>query len=218
MKQRTWLTALLALLTAVFILTASIALPILVRPFYSAHIEPLGLEDYGLTRAQIMEAYNETLDYLVGRSDHYSAGSLPFSPDGADHFRDVRGLFLLDLWAALLSGCALLAWAVFGRRSPLRPGRPFGRGFLFWGGAGLAGVLLLVGGLAALDFDRAFTLFHTLFFPGRDNWLFDWRTDPIILLLPQTFFRSCAILILAAVLLACTACILFDLYRKEHDD
>lgn len=218
MKQRTWLTALLALLTAVFILTASIALPILVRPFYYAHIGPLGLEDYGLTRVQITEAYDETLDYLIGCTDAYSAGVLPFSPDGAEHFRDVRGLFLLDLWAAGISGLLLLIWALVGRRCPLQPVRPLGRGFLFWGCADLAVGLLLVGGLAAADFNRAFTLFHTLFFPGKDNWLFDWRTDPIILFLPQTFFRNCAIFILAAVLLGCSACILYDLCRKKDND
>ena len=58
---------------------------------------------------------------------------------------------------------------------------------------------MIVGGLAALDFDRAFTVFHTIFFPGKDNWLFDPMTDPVILILPEAFFRSCAILILAAV-------------------
>lgn len=218
MKQRTWLTALLALLTAVFILTASIALPILVRPFYYAHIGPLGLEDYGLTRVQITEAYDETLDYLIGRTDTYSAGVLPFSPDGAEHFRDVRTLFLLDLWAAGISGLLLLIWALVGRRCPLQPVRPLGRGWLFWGCADLAVGLLLVGGLAAADFDRAFTLFHKLFFPGKANWLFDWRADPIILFLPQTFFRNCAIFILAAVLLGCSACILYDFCRKKDND
>ena len=216
MKQSRPLTALLAVLTAVFILTAAVALPILARPFYYAHIGPLGLEEYGLTRAQITAAYDETLDYLTGRSDTYSAGLLPFSPDGADHFRDVRVLFLLDLWAAVLSGAALLLWAALRRRCPLRPARPLGRGWLFWGSTGLAVGLLLVGGLAALDFDRAFRVFHTLFFPGKDNWIFDWRTDPIILLLPQAFFRSCAILILAAVLSACAACIICDCARKKQ--
>ena len=71
----------------------------------------------------------------------------------------------------------------------------------FWAGCGLGGALAIVGVLAALDFDRAFTVFHSIFFPGKDNWLFDPATDPVILILPEAFFRSCAILILAAVLL-----------------
>jgi integral membrane protein (TIGR01906 family) len=57
-----------------------------------------------------------------------------------------------------------------------------------------------VGGLAALDFNRAFVIFHHIFFPGKDNWMFDPRTDEIILVLPQEFFRNCAILIGAGLL------------------
>ena len=54
---------------------------------------------------------------------------------------------------------------------------------------------IMIGALAALDFDRAFVVFHSIFFPGKTNWLFDWHADQIIRVLPQAFFRNCAILI-----------------------
>ena len=54
---------------------------------------------------------------------------------------------------------------------------------------------MAIGALAALDFDRAFVIFHSIFFPGKTNWVFDWYADPIIRVLPQVFFRNCAILI-----------------------
>ena len=76
--------------------------------------------------------------------------------------------------------------------------------------AGLGGAFLIVGGLAALDFDRAFTVFHTIFFPGKTNWLFDPDTDQIINILPETFFMDCAILILAVLVIGCAALILAD--------
>ena len=85
-----------------------------------------------------------------------------------------------------------------------------GRGPGFWAASGLGAVFLTVGGLAALDFDRAFTIFHALFFPGKDNWIFDWRTDPIILFLPQAFFRNCALLILALLLFWCAVLLWAD--------
>ena len=75
---------------------------------------------------------------------------------------------------------------------------------------------LLVGALAELDFGRAFVLFHALFFPGKDNWLFDPRVDQIINILPQEFFRSCAILILALLALGCAVLILWDILRRKH--
>lgn len=57
--------------------------------------------------------------------------------------------------------------------------------------------------MAALDFDRAFTVFHSIFFPGKDNWLFDPVTDPVILILPEAFFRNCAIAIVTVLLTVC---------------
>ena len=72
--------------------------------------------------------------------------------------------------------------------------------------------------LAASDFDAAFVIFHKIFFPGKENWLFDYNTDEIIRVLPQVFFRNCAIAIVALILLGCTALIVYDFlrYRKKE--
>ena len=61
----------------------------------------------------------------------------------------------------------------------------------------------LIALLAALNFDGAFTVFHSIFFPGKDNWLFDPVTDPVILILPEAFFRNCAIAIVTVLLTVC---------------
>ena len=73
-----------------------------------------------------------------------------------------------------------------------------------------------MGGLAALNFDRAFVVFHSIFFPGKDNWMFDWQSDPIILFLPQDFFRNCAILILVLLLVWCVALLAADIWAKKR--
>lgn len=211
MKQSKLLSVILALLTALAVLTGAIAVPILCRPFYYAQIGPLGLEEYtGLTGGQIRQAYDEVLDYCIGLTDRFSSGILPYSDSGASHFADVRGLFLLDLGVLAVSLIALAAVILLLRRR-VRPCPLLGRGPGFWGACGLGAVFLVIGGLAALDFDRAFTLFHTLFFPGKTNWIFDWRTDPVILILPQEFFRNCALLILVLMLVWCAVLIAADL-------
>lgn len=204
-------TVFMAVIIALALLAGSIAAPILCRPFYYAHIGPLRLEERtGLTEAEIKTAFDEMMDYCVGGED-FSTGVLKWSESGKSHFTDVRFLFRLDL--SLLS-CALglliaLGLLVYlGRQLP----KPIlGRGPAFWAGAGLAAVFAVVGALAALDFDRAFVVFHALFFPGKDNWLFDPNADQIINILPQEFFRNCAILVLALLLTGCAALILFDL-------
>ena len=57
MKQSKLLTLLLAVAAAAVLLSGAIAVPILCRPFYYAHIDPLQLEEAtGYTRAEIKTA------------------------------------------------------------------------------------------------------------------------------------------------------------------
>ena len=211
MKESKLLSLALAVVLALGVLSGAVAVPILCRTFYYAQIGPLGLEEYtGLNEQVIREAYDDVLDYCTGKTDTFSAGLLPFSESGESHFADVRGLFLLDLRVLAVSLGALVVLLLFARWRRLRPRRFLGGGPGFWGAAGLGGAFLIIGGLAALDFDRAFVVFHTLFFPGKDNWIFDWRTDPVILILPQDFFRNCAILVLLLLLVWCAALIVLD--------
>ena len=212
MRSSKALCILSALATALLVLSASVAAPILCRPFYYAHIAPLDLTRYGLPVEEIRRAYGEMLDYCLGLRPDFAAGVLPASPEGTAHFADVRALFLLNLGVLVLSALALAVLFAMGRRNKLVPDAPLGHGPGFWAAVGLAALFLTVGGLAALDFQRAFVVFHTLFFPGKTNWLFDWRTDPIILFLPEVFFRNCALLILALLVFWCAVLIAADLW------
>ena len=165
---------------------------------------------------QIKEAFNQVMDYCLGLRPDFAAGVLPFSQSGASHFADVRVLFVLDLVVAVVSLAALLVLFVLSRKCRLTPAPLLGHGPGFWAAIGLGAVFLVVGAVAATNFERAFVVFHSLFFPGKTNWLFDWRTDPIILLLPETFFRNCAILILALLIFWCVVLIAADLLAQRR--
>lgn len=215
MKTSKPLAVVLAAAAALALFTGAVAAPILCRPFYYAHIGPLRLvERTGYTEEEIRTAFDEMLDYCLG-GEEFSTGALKWSESGKSHFTDVRFLFLLDLQVLACSLGLLAASAVLARRGRQRPARLLGRGPAFWAGAGLGAACLIVAALAALDFDRAFRVFHTLFFPGKDNWLFDPARDQIITILPQAYFRDCAILILAILALGCAALIAFDLAQKR---
>lgn len=217
MKPSKLLSLFTGVFTALLVLSASIAVPLLCRPFYYAHIEALNLDGYtGLRVEQIKEAFDQVMDYCLGLRPDFAAGVLPFSESGASHFADVRVLFLLDLWVALISLVALVILFIISRRKKLTPAPLLGHGPGFWAAIGLGGLFLIVGGLAATNFERAFVVFHSLFFPGKTNWLFDWRTDPIILLLPEDFFRNCAILILALLIFWCVILIVADLLAQHR--
>lgn len=216
MKTSKPLSVILSVLIALVVLTGSVAVPLLCRSFYYAHIGPMGLEDYGLPRGEIERAYNEMMDFCLGKREDFAAGALAFSQSGADHFADVRGLFLLNLRALKAAAALLLGAFVLCKVNHVRPHRFLDRGPGFWAAAGLGAAFLTVGGLAALNFDRAFVVFHSIFFPGKDNWMFDWQRDPIILFLPQDFFRNCAILILVLLLVWCVALLAADIWAKKR--
>ena len=200
-----------AVLMALVILSGAIAVPILFRPFYWWHIGPFGILEYmGLTVAQIKEAYGEMLNYCMGISNTFSVGVLPFSESGAAHFADVRNLFILDLAVLAVSSIGLVILCYVNRKKMLRlAGHTPG----FWSAIGLGASFLIVGGLVAIDFEKAFTVFHKIFFPGKDNWVFDSVEDPVINMLPAEFFGNCAILIFAVILLSCIGLLLYD--RKK---
>lgn len=217
MKPSKLLSLFTGVFTALLVLSASIAVPLLCRPFYYAHIQALNLDGYtGLSVEQIKEAFDQVMDYCLGLRPDFAAGVLPFSESGASHFADVRVLFLLDLWVAVISLAALVILFIISRRKKLTPAPLLGHGPGFWAAIGLGGLFLIVGGLAATNFERAFVIFHSLFFPGKTNWLFDWRTDPIILLLPEDFFRNCAILILTLLIFWCVILIVADLLAQHR--
>lgn len=198
-----------------FVLSASIAVPLLCRPFYYAHVALLDLSaQTPWSAAEIRSAFDEMMDFCIFGTP-FGTGVLRWSESGMSHFADCAKLFRLDFLVLALSALTLLV-CFFLRRRGLRPVRPLGRGSAFWAGSVLAVVFLVIGVLAALNFNAAFVVFHRLFFPGKDNWLFDPAADQIILILPQIFFRNCAILIVVLLFLGCILCIVWDLLHDER--
>lgn len=177
-----------------FLLTASIGLPIYIRPFYYAHIDAYELaERSGFTETEIRQAYDEVLDYLTLPGKKFGTGVMACSHEAEHHFADCRVLF--DLNAVVLAGSAAVLLVLLLMRKRWGPYRLGKRSAAFWAAALALAAPMIIGALAAIDFDRAFMIFHSIFFPGKTNWIFDWYADQIIRVLPQEFFRNCAILI-----------------------
>lgn len=177
-----------------FLLTASIGLPIYIRPFYYAHIDAYELEQRsGFTEPEIRQAYDEVLDYLTLPGKQFGTGVMACSHEAEHHFADCRVLFELNTVVLMGSGAVLVLLLLMRRKwGPYRLGK---RSAAFWAAVLALAAPMIIGALAAIDFDRAFVIFHSIFFPGKTNWIFDWNADQIIRVLPQAFFRNCAILI-----------------------
>ena len=208
-------SVLTSIATALAVLTGAIAAPLLLRPFYAWHIGPLHLDGVlGLGRSEILAAYDDVMDYCLGLRSNFAAGVLPYSTTGAAHFADVRALFLLDLSVLAASLVVLAGLAIWRKKAGFRNYRFCSHSPGFWSACGLGTVFLLIGLLATINFHRAFTAFHTVFFPGKSNWIFHVGTDPIILL-PQDYFRNCALLILGTLLLLCGLLVWWDFRENK---
>jgi len=145
--------------------------------------------------AQDHAAYaREITDYLKGASEAPAF----FNARERAHMADVRALVLLAKTLLLCAAAAAVPLGVITIRSGLR--RVARRALL----ASVSAVVLLTA-YGAFDFGGLFTLFHQAAF-SNDLWMLDPRTDMLIRLMPEPFFRayalSCALvfLFLCAVL------------------
>lgn len=191
MKPSKVLSVLSSLLLALFLLTAAISFPILCRPFYYAQIDSLNLvETTGWDEETIRGAYDQVMDYLVGNAP-FGTGALKWSESGKAHFADCRILFRLDFILLGATAGGLLLLDALRRTGRIFLYRFCGRGPAFWALVGMSAIFLALLCWALADFEGLFTAFHTVFFPGKTNWIFDWRIDQIILILPEAFWARC---------------------------
>ena len=218
---------LLYLITSVFIglfiLSASIACPILIRGLYYHQIESLDLvERSGYSEETIREAFDEMMDYCTkgGESSGmtFGTGTLKWSEPGKAHFDDVERLFSLDFTLLKISAVILILFIAHRFVLNKDDRIALGRGPLFWGPTGLLAAITVIGISAIIDFDKFFVRFHHVFFPGKENWIFDDRYDEIIKILPEDVFMNFAIVIGALVLILCVLCIVLDFVVKRPEN
>ena len=180
---------------ALFLITGAVAVPTLWRGFYYGQIGALSLPSRtGFSPEVIRGAFDAVMDYLV-KGAPFGTGELAWSQSGMAHFADCKFLFHLDFRVLAVTAVLLLVILLLTWTKKLRLHRFCGRGPCFWAFAVMTAAVLAFGLWGLLDFESLFTAFHTAFFPGKTNWVFDWRTDQIILILPEDFWARAAALV-----------------------
>ena len=171
------------------VLSASIAFTINFTPLYSFDIDYLNIEQMtGLSKDIILDNYRILMQYLnLPWITELKMPDFPASESGLFHFYEVKQLFLLDY--AIL-GVSAVVTGLFLRMVKKEQG--------YWRMMNPLR-LMIAAPLSALaiifmNFDRLFVAFHGVIF-NNDAWIFDARTDPIILALPQDFFMHCFVLV-----------------------
>ncbi len=193
--RRTAAAWLVALLLLIWLICLAIALTVWCRPLYYWDIEHLHIpEQAGLSLETVRENYDALIDYnLLISPDTLTFPDFPMSTSGRTHFAEVKRIFVAAQWIALI-GAGIFLLACLRVRSDIWY-RALGYAGWLAGGA-----VLLVGGTVLVSWDTAFTLMHKLLF-RNDYWIFDAATDPVITILPDTFFLHCGVMILLLVAL-----------------
>ena len=207
-------TLVYALSFIVLVVTFSIAIPILWRDFYFFHIDLLNItEATGYSKSDLIMSFNELMDSLVFYKP-FSEGVFDYSISGMNHFLDCRILFTLDLVALPISFIIFLVYIILIKLNFIKVYRIKGMSILFYASFVPIVVLGALAIFALIDVNSAYAFFHAVLFPGKDNWVFNPYTDPIINALPEQFFLDCGILIFGVMLLILLAVIIFNIVRK----
>ena len=175
-----------------------LSLSILLTIYLAWIVYPLEIKWFSLTDRVYLKS--ETIKYNFHILMNYLTN--PFSqvlemPDfrssaaGLHHFAVVKDLFHLVQLVALVT---LPSFYVFVNKIVKK-------GFLSLYRKSLLALVvfpLLIGlGGVLIGFDQFFTLFHQILFVGDDTWLFDPSKDPVIMILPETFFLHAFLLFFA---------------------
>ena len=212
-------TALFGLAVFLFIITFSIALPIYCRFFYYLHINALELPaQSGVDYNSIKAAYDEVLNYLTLPNAPFGTGVFRYSADGAAHFADCKVLFNLNAIVLICSSLTIWPLFILDKKGVLKLYRPKGFSVAFFSAIAIFIVFFVLAIVVAIDFDAAFTTFHHLFFPGKDNWTFNSYYDQIITVLPQQFFMNCAILIVSSIIVISLSIIAVNLVKRQKNN
>ena len=168
-----------------FLLSLSILLTIyLTWIFYPLEIEWLNLTDRVYLKPETIQYnFHILMNYLTNPfSQVLQMPDFRSSTSGLHHFAVVKNLFRFVQLVALVT---LPSFYFFANKIVKK-------GFLSLFCKSLLALVvlpLLIGlGGVLIGFDQFFTLFHQILFVGDDTWLFDPAKDPVILILPETFF------------------------------
>ena len=192
----------MALVCVVFIICLSVTLTVMFRPIYYFDMNYLEIgQAYGIPAEICRLNYDVLIDYnLAWGPDTLEFPNFKMSESGRIHFEEVKVIFVACQYMAA-AGLVLFAGRIWWQ---LRAGDRDFRWLRYTMWAALA-IVAVVGGLVAINWDLAFVLMHKILF-NNDLWIFDWRTDPIILILPDTFFMHCGILIMVLVVVFVAGC------------
>ncbi len=201
---------LVGLVFTLLFISIAVIITVNFRPLYYLDINLLHIADTsGLSQDVIRENYDELIDYSFPLfQGPLQFPTLPSSENALIHFSEVKNIFTSFYILGMITLVLGMIIIVHKRKS---------NDISYLLVSAITAIVLpsILALFLATNFDRVFILFHKLFFKN-DYWLFDPTTDPVITILPDTFFMHCALLIIVIVVLFSIAFLTLYLWKKQH--
>lgn len=217
------LNLVIAIMCVVVIISLAVSITVLFRPLYYFDIDNLEIcETSGFSREESLTNYDALIDYnLIGGPDKLVFPSLDMSEEGEIHFKEVKDIFIPMQWFSIV-GIPLIilgiVWefrqrkkAVKESNGGIKKGTDCAGKWMRLVAVVAIGVVAVVLAAIVIDWQWAFETMHSIFF-DNDYWIFNPITDPVIRILPDTFFMHCGILIIAIT--TALVIVMTVLYRK----
>lgn len=193
-----------------FIITFAIVFTMFFKPLYYSEIYRLGID---LTSGMSIDTIKENYDILIQYQSIFYQGSLQLpdfimSTAGRIHFEEVKRIFEILQIILFISTCSsiVLCYQQIKQKRYL---------FLRLSASITIIIPTIIGIIAMMDFDTAFVIFHKIAF-RNDFWIFDYTTDPVISILPQTFFMHCFIMIVIIIIIGTAICWFYYQYKQKQ--
>lgn len=194
MKRWKFTDFIIGIIFTLLLISLAVVITINFRPLYYLDVKALNIEaSSGYSEQEILSNYNALIDYS---SPFYqgklSFPTLPASEYGLQHFAEVKDIFTFFYILGAITLIIGIAIIVYKHRK---------KDYHYLLVSSICAIVIpsIVAIALAIDFDTSFIIFHKIFF-NNDYWIFDPTTDPVINILPDTFFLHCALLIIFLII------------------
>ena len=188
--------ALAVMSVPILLITTNVRLVINAPVLYSYGFDKYDIPTYtGLDRGELLSAGRQIRDYFNNDEEFLSVRVVLrgvrvnnlFKDREVLHMKDVKGLVTGVYIVQEVAFLYLVAFAVGGFLIRKRAFAPQMVRYMGWGGAATLGLVVFVGLVSLIGFDRLFLAFHLISF-SNDLWLLDPRRDFLIAMFPEAFF------------------------------
>lgn len=200
------LNLIFSLSISLFIITSIIKFTVNFKQLYYFNIDYLNIPKLSnMTKEDIKLNYDYLIDYNTSNSDlDFNLPTLESSVQGKIHFEEVRDIFQNVKILTIITGIISIIGGIIQIRK---------KEFKFLRNSSILIIVMpvLLAIPIAINFNACFIMFHKIMF-SNDYWIFNPEIDPVINMLPETFFMHMGVAILA-IMLICSI-VLQLIYRK----